>query len=59
VWFSKHFIETRLQQCKFQGGEFARNKLDDFGGGRRREDEGVDAVDDAVCAELEMWLVDC
>lgn len=60
MWtFRDDFVETGLHECEFKGGEFAGEKLDDFGDGRGWEDEGVDTMDYAVCAELwENWLAD-
>lgn len=53
------FQETGLLEAELEGGEFGGEQLDygeDVGWG---EDDGVDAVDYAVCAELSGVLVLC
>lgn len=48
------FVEARLDECEFEGAEFAGDELDDFVGWGWREDEGVDTVDYAVGSKLEV-----
>ncbi len=53
MWtFCDHLVQTGLHEGELEGGELAGEKLDDCGGGRGWEEDRVDAVDDAVCAEL-------
>jgi hypothetical protein len=52
VGFSDGFEETSFFETEVQGAEFAGEELDDFEGGWGWEEDGVDAVDYAVGAEL-------
>ncbi len=48
----EEFGETGLLQTEFKGGEFAWEKLDDCEGRWGWEKEGVNTVDDTICAKL-------
>ena len=50
--FGDGFEETGLGKAELEGAEFPREEFDDFECGWRWEEEGVDAVDYAVAAEL-------
>ena len=60
MWiFCDDFVETSFSEGEFEGREFAREKLEDFECGWGWEEDGVDAVDYAVCAELwRNWLAE-
>jgi hypothetical protein len=50
--FGDVFEETGFFEAEIQGAECAGEELDDFEGGWGWQEEGVDAVDYAVGAEL-------
>jgi hypothetical protein len=50
--FGDGFGETCFLEAEGEGAEFAGEELDDFEGGWGWEEDGVDAVDYAVGAEL-------
>ncbi len=53
MWcFLDSFKETGLRQAKLKCRELAREELDDLECGGRWKQDGVDSVDDSVCAEL-------
>ena len=46
--------KTGLCKAKFQGTELARKELDDAGNARWRDEEAVDAMDNAVRSKLDI-----
>ena len=51
---SNDLEETSFLEAELQGGEFCGEERDDCCCGWWGEDDGVDAVDYAVCAKLEI-----
>ena len=49
--------ETGFGEAELESGEFAGEVLNCFGGFGGRDEDGVDAVDDAVSAELG-WMLE-
>jgi len=47
----KHIIQTCLSKTQNEGGKLGGEEVDDLEHARWRDDDAVDAVDDAVSAE--------
>lgn len=50
--------EASLEKTELESAELAGEELDNVGGFGRWDEEAVDSMDDAVCAELVLSVID-